>query len=37
MFTDININSINYKTDHISEKYIVIEKEVKQKLIFSRF
>ena len=37
MFTDININSIYNKTDHISEKYIFIEKKVKQKLIFSRF
>ena len=38
MFTDININSINNKTDDISEKYIFIEqKKVKQKLIFSRF
>ena len=32
MFTDIN-----NETDHISEKYICIEKKVKQKLIFSRF
>ena len=31
MFTGINVNSINNKTDHISEKYIFIEKKVKQK------
>ena len=33
MFTDIDIYSINNKTDHISEKYIFYKK----KLIFSRF
>ena len=37
MLTDININSINNKTNHISEKFIFIEKKVKQKLIFSDF
>ena len=37
MFTDINICPINNKTDHISEKYIFIEKTVEQKLIISRF
>ena len=37
MFTDINIYSINNKTDHISEKSIFIEKKkLQQKLIFSR-
>ena len=35
MFTDLNINSINNKKDHISEKYIFIEKKVKKKLIGS--
>ena len=34
MFTDININSVNNKTDHISEKYIFYGKK---RLIFSRF
>ena len=34
MFTDMNIYSINNKTDHISEKYIFYRKK---KLIFSRF
>ena len=34
MFTDINIYSLNNKTDHISEKYIFYRKK---KLIFSRF
>ena len=33
MFTDINIYSINNKTDHISEKYIFYRKK---KFIFSR-
>ena len=38
MFTDIKFYPINNKTDHISEKYIFIEKKKeKQKLIFSRF
>ena len=37
MFTDINIYPINNKTDHISEKYVLIEKKVKQRFIFSRF
>ena len=32
MFTDINIYSINNKTDHISEKYIIIEKKSKTKV-----
>ena len=32
MFTDININSINNKTDDISEKYIFIEKKSKTKV-----
>ena len=31
MFIDININSINNKTDHISEIYIFIEKKKKNK------
>ena len=32
MFTDINIYSIVNKTDHISEKYIFIEKKSKTKV-----
>ena len=32
MFTDINIYSISNKTDHISEKYIFIEKKSKTKV-----
>ena len=32
MFTDINIYTINNKTDHISEKYIFIEKKTKTKV-----
>ena len=32
MFTEINIYSINNKTDHISEKYIFIEKKSKTKV-----
>ena len=31
MFTDININSINNKTDPISDKYIFIEKKSKKR------
>ena len=31
MFTDINIYSVKNKTDHISEKYIFIEKKSKKK------
>ena len=38
MVTDINIYTINNKTDHISEKYIFfVEKKGKQKFIFSRW
>ena len=32
MFTDINTYSINNKTDHISEKYIFIDKKRKTKV-----
>ena len=34
MFIDINIYSINNKTDHISEKYIFIEKSKTKVNIF---
>ena len=37
MLTDIYIYPLNNKTDLISEKYIFLQKKVKQKLIFSRF
>ena len=36
MFTDINIYTINNKTDHISEKYIFHRKKVDKGRIWSR-
>ena len=34
MFTDINIYSINNKTDHISDKYIFFEKKYNKSCYF---